>query len=696
MSGGRISPETILADAKALGVDLFWDGNRITTEGSLPDDWMEICRPWVPHIAELTKILPFRAPANSHVKPDARTLIAQTLQRKKEPCRFLGVMINPKPRCGCGPQHKCAIHGECVTGGTDAYLKICSICESYQKDSTMDPEELAFHRATRNHATTDEASQFRQKFDEAIKRIPPPPQWEADRGIVICAGGWRYLPGAYVAVKLLRMLGCKLPVQIWYMGPGEFDERMLWAFSGLDVGWIDGQSFYRDRLRFMFPEMPELNHGWPLKAFAAAYAPFRQVISLDADCYAVRPLETLFDSPEFQEHGAAFWPDRWPLEPGQWERFGLEPRVEHSWESGQFAVDKGRHWAPLWLACWLNANHEYTYKHIYGDKDSFHIAWRKLNASVWIQKEDVRFDGCHIPGSGQDWTGIAFIQNAPDGDWLFIHRCRDKFRMIGEIDGAGIPSHYMTSQNTAKNAFVSHFPLEGEAHRYLEEFDKLVRPYLHFEGVEPDGWSRAEWDNANLKDCYRLRNFSIKGKKVADVGANMGAFALAAIRHGASEVFAFEPNPEMLPTLERNVLGAPVWVFPVGLWDGPGEDTIQGPGNTKASTGFLRPVGDPGNTAQASLFPQTDGPLIEVQLQSAKKLETLGIDLLKMDCEGAEWPILSVLDVAKFPVILGEWHAVPWNNKTWSKSDLYDLLPGFTLEFEDYGPQHGLFWAARI
>src|SRR5206468_3920334 len=41
------------------------------------------------------------------------------------------------------------------------------------------------------------------------------------RGIVICGGGMKYFTNAWVCIKMLRRLGCRLPIQFWFLGRGE-------------------------------------------------------------------------------------------------------------------------------------------------------------------------------------------------------------------------------------------------------------------------------------------------------------------------------------------------------------------------------------------------------------------------------------------------------------------------------------------
>jgi Mannosyltransferase putative len=69
---------------------------------------------------------------------------------------------------------------------------------------------------------------FHEMQDAIIKAAMPYPEGRfAGRGIVICAGGTRLFTCAWVCISLLRStVGCKLPIQVWYLGPEEMDARM--------------------------------------------------------------------------------------------------------------------------------------------------------------------------------------------------------------------------------------------------------------------------------------------------------------------------------------------------------------------------------------------------------------------------------------------------------------------------------------
>jgi len=224
--------------------------------------------------------------------------------------------------------------------------------------------------------------------------------------------------------------------------------------------------------------------GWELKPFAIAYAPWREVFYLDADAYpAAYDPELLIDDPRAQATGAVFWPDQNPLQRGQFERFGIEYRREPAFESGQLYIDKGRHWPALATTIFFNDYSDYVYKHVYGDKDTFHLAWRACGHDYVM------------PADSPGWDTIAFVHADFDGDPFVVHRTRDKFRFAGgQVDGIPVAHHtwYMTpqwsfgqlapshggkiSRSVGGNLRVDSLPMESLAHDLLEQLEQLFRP----------------------------------------------------------------------------------------------------------------------------------------------------------------------------------------------------------------------------
>lgn len=271
-----------------------------------------------------------------------------------------------------------------------------------------------------------------------IKKIPPYPDMYCGRGIVICGGGVKYFTNAWVCINMLRRLGCSLPVQIWHLGKREMDDDMKSLVAPLDVKCIDAIT-----LRKKYPA--RILGGWQLKPYAILHSPFQQVLLLDADNVPVANPEFLFETAQFKETGAIFWPDYSQLKRTQviWDNCNLPRPDGPEFESGQILVDKQKCWSALSLSMWFNENSDFYYEHLYGDKETFHLAFCKLNKSFSMVKKPIHT----LEGS--------MCQHDLEGVRLFQHRNMDKWNLSGQ------------------NRSVEDFWYQEECREYLEQLREL-------------------------------------------------------------------------------------------------------------------------------------------------------------------------------------------------------------------------------
>lgn len=142
-----------------------------------------------------------------------------------------------------------------------------------------------------------------------------------------------------------------------------------------------------------------------------------------------------------------------------------------------------------------------------------------------------------------------------------------------------------------------------------------------------------------LDDHYRLRGRPVRpGGVVIDIGAGLGDFAIAAARmHPGARVLAFEPFAASADLCRRNVRlnrAANVEVVEAAVGRGRGSIglDISSPESVQYSTASAQAVG-------SALRVPTEG-LGEIFAERAIDR----CDLLKLDCEGAEFEILLTLD----------------------------------------------------
>ena len=232
------------------------------------------------------------------------------------------------------------------------------------------------------------------------------------RGIVICGGGEKYFPSVYVLVRLLRHLGCALPIEVWHLGVAEISAEMRALLAEHGVVCVDGLAVRRRH------PVRRLG-GWELKCFALLHCAFAEVLLLDADNCPVRDPSFLFAAPEYKKTGAVFWPDYKGFARGQavWEASGISYRDEPEFESGQILVNKARCWRALHIAMHLNEHSDWWYRLIHGDKDTFHLAWRKIGQPY------------AMPDAAPLALESTILQHDFAGERLFQHRNFAKWKL---------------------------------------------------------------------------------------------------------------------------------------------------------------------------------------------------------------------------------------------------------------------------
>jgi hypothetical protein len=265
----------------------------------------------------------------------------------------------------------------------------------------------------------------RLELERFVKNIPAAPFEFSGRGIVICGGGVRYFTNAWVCINMLRQVGCRLPIELWHLGERELDATMRELVEPLGVKCVDACEMAK---RFPVRRLG----GWQSKPYAMLHSKFREVLFLDADNVAVVNPEFLFETEQYRQTGAIFWPD-YPStsdQPGvAWKSCGLERPGMTEFESGQIVVDKARCWEPMRLALWFNEHSDFYYQHIHGDKETFHLAFHKLRRSYGFVPTPVH----RLPGT--------MCQHDFEGRRIFQHRNMDKWNVF--LRNRRIPDFWM-------------------------------------------------------------------------------------------------------------------------------------------------------------------------------------------------------------------------------------------------------------
>ena len=265
------------------------------------------------------------------------------------------------------------------------------------------------------------------EFQDTLRRAVAefePLEGIAGQGIVTCAGGLRLFTNVYVLIRLLRdHLHCTLPIEVWNFGSEELSPRMRHLLFGLNVEIVDAHPADGE-------DGERLTSAWQLKAHAILNSRFAEVLYLDADQVPAADPAYLFSAEPYVSTGAQFWPDTLDIRADNpvWSLLGLPAEDTPSWESGQMVIDKRRHWQALQLSSWLNRQSDVIYDKIYGDKDTFLLAWRWLKSDCSLIPHMPFRDARVIVQ--RDLEGTPLFHHRTDAKWLYAGR---QFRYDGEI-----------------------------------------------------------------------------------------------------------------------------------------------------------------------------------------------------------------------------------------------------------------------
>lgn len=234
----------------------------------------------------------------------------------------------------------------------------------------------------------------------------------------------KLIVSAYATVRTLRFAhNCTLPIEIWYLASemginatqnGILQELVV-KFAPLSLKAISEQHV----------------SGFNSKVHAILHTNLTNVLFLDADNLPVKDPTDLFETQEFKEHGAIFWPDFWHPEHSifninnqslLWELLDLKFVDMFEQESGQLLINKPKSSAALKLLelfAFRRPNVFERFKLAWGDKDLFRLAWLRTNTSFHMIQTPPGIAGSLVQSK---FCGMTMAQFDPSGELLFLHR----------------------------------------------------------------------------------------------------------------------------------------------------------------------------------------------------------------------------------------------------------------------------------
>ncbi len=189
-----------------------------------------------------------------------------------------------------------------------------------------------------------EAAAMRTVHSHLVNKLPTFPQGTySGRGVVIVAGG-KYSEIAATTLGMLRLVGSRLPVEVWMADPNE--EKNGWCKQLVDEGMVC--RFLSDYVA----DMSIFESAYQYKSLVLFFSSFAEVLFLDSDNIPLVNPDSVFDSPAYRNTGAVLWPDYWkttesPMTPfitGESEEPSKNATTFQTVDSGMMLWDKKKHW----------------------------------------------------------------------------------------------------------------------------------------------------------------------------------------------------------------------------------------------------------------------------------------------------------------------------------------------------------------
>lgn len=349
-----------------------------------------------------------------------RDAVRIPLAVRSKPCEHIGKALQPRSEWTdakgnrtmqvCKTYRACSKHGLCFCHEAPAGVQSCQTCPDYSTGEDS-PESIITSPTPlppKASLRVDVRKAHIELWKKTLDGLAPYPGGRQGAGVLYCGGG-KYNFGLYLSIRLLREVGCHLPVQIWHQGVDEPVDPRVRSLAGVRV--VDATTHPERRKWRMLG-------GWQMKMIAGLNCGWEKWIFSDADNYPVSDPTYLIDL--LDRHPAILWPD---IEGGDdsvvWGTYGLEPDESSGINGGSSAFNASTAWRAINLAHHFDMYSDHWYNKAqnvggYGDQDQVRVAFHATGTPYLL--------ACDRPLCRHG----VFVQNGPNGSPMWVHRIKGK------------------------------------------------------------------------------------------------------------------------------------------------------------------------------------------------------------------------------------------------------------------------------
>ena len=181
--------------------------------------------------------------------------------------------------------------------------------------------------------------------------------------------------------------------------------------------------------------------------------------------------------------------------------------------------------------------------------------------------------------------------------------------------------------------------------------------------IEP---ASAQFANAVFQDEYQINDLRPHNvRTIVDIGAHVGSFTVLCHQYWpAAKIVAVEPHPDSFELLQRNTAHIPadqLLLINAAVTKQSGKTLLSSPVSHSRVSEYVPDVWDELQPRHRDFGIEVPAITTEGLWQRIVEFGITEVDLLKLDCEGAEYlilPELSRLGLLQYVGwIRGEWHS---------------------------------------